>query len=136
MMLPNNRKSLSARRLVLLASVAAVGAALLVGGPGYQASLPAWTSAASAADSTMQHPSGFADIVTKVKPAVISVRVKIPASAEPASMQQQGDDDQDAVPTVPGSPMDKFFKQFGDQFGRQGQGRQGQRGQTPQGHQT
>jgi serine protease Do len=134
-MFPNNRKSFSARRVVLMASVAAVGAALLVGGPGYQASLPAWTSAASAADSTMQHPSGFADIVAKVKPAVISVRVKIPASAEPASMQQQqGDDDQDAVPTVPGSPMDKFFRQFGDQFGRQG--RQGQRGQTPQGHQT
>ena len=108
-MLPNNRKSLTARRLVLLASVAAVGAALLVGGPsGYHANLPAWTAAASAADSTMQHPSGFADIVTKVKPAVISVRVKIPASAEPASMQQQGDDDQDAVPMVPGSPMDKF----------------------------
>ena len=137
-MLPNNRKSLSARRLVLLASVAAVGAALLVGGPGgYRANLPAWTAAASAAEQTMQHPTGFADIVTKVKPAVISVRVKIPASAEPASMQQQGDDDQDAVPTVPGSPMDKFFKQFGDQFGRQGrQGQQGQRGQTPQGHQT
>jgi serine protease Do len=137
-MLPNNRKFLSARRLVLLASVAAVGTALLMAGPGgYHANLPAWTAAASAADSTMQHPSGFADIVTKVKPAVISVRVKIPASAEPASMQQQGDDDQDAVPAVPGSPMDKFFKQFGDQFGRPGrQGQQGQRGQTPQGHQT
>ena len=135
-MLPNNRKPLSARRLVLLASVAAVGAALLMGGPGgYHANLPAWTAAASAADSTMQHPSGFADIVTKVKPAVISVRVKIPASAEPASMQQQGDDDQDAVPAVPGSPMDKFFKQFGDQFGRQGR-QGGQRGQAPQGHQT
>src|ERR1700682_1013167 len=135
MMLPNNRKSLSARRLVLMASVAAVGAALLVGGPGgYHGGLPAWTAAASAADSTMQHPSGFADIVAKVKPAVISVRVKIPASAEPASMQQQGDDDQDAVPSVPGSPMDKFFKQFGDLFGRQGH--QGQRGQTPQSHQT
>src|SRR5271169_4270186 len=137
MMLPNNRKPLSARRLVLLASVAAVGAALLVGGPsGYHANLPAWTAAASAADSTMQHPSGFADIVSKVKPAVISVRVKIPASAEPASMQQQRNDDQDedAIPTVPGSPMEKFFQQFGDQFGRQG--RQGQRGQTPQGHRT
>src|SRR6202163_208870 len=135
MMIPNNRKSLSARRLVLMASVAAVGAALLVGGPGgYHGGLPAWTAGASAAESTMQHPSGFADIVAKVKPAVISVRVKIPASAEPASMQQQGDDDQDAVPSVPGSPMDKFFKQFGRQ-GRQG-GQQGQRGQTPQGHQT
>src|SRR5580693_8021778 len=136
MMLPNNRKPLSARRLVLLGSVAAVGAALLVGGPGYQASVPAWTSAASAADSTTQHPSGFADIVAKVKPAVISVRVKIPASAEPALMQQQRNDDQDqdAIPSVPGSPFDKFFRQFGDQFGRQG--RQGQRGQTPQGHQV
>ncbi|HTC04374.1 MAG TPA: Do family serine endopeptidase [Xanthobacteraceae bacterium] len=134
-MLPNNRKPLSARRLVLLASVAAVGAALLVGGPsGYHANLPAWTAAASAADSTMQHPSGFADIVTKVKPAVISVRVKIPASAEPASMRQQGNDDEDAIPSVPGSPLDKFFQQFGDQFGHQG--RQGQRGQNPQGHQT
>ena len=118
-MLPNNRKSFSARRLVLLASVAAVGAALLVGGSRLsRRALPAWTAAASAADSAMQHPSGFADIVSKVKPAVISVRVKIPASAEPAMMQQQGDDDQDAIPTVPGSPMDKFFRQFGDQFGR------------------
>jgi serine protease Do len=136
MMLPNNRKPLSARRLVLLGSVAAVGAALLVGGPGYRTSVPAWTSAASAADSTTQHPSGFADIVAKVKPAVISVRVKIPASAEPAMMQQQRNDDQDqdAIPSVPGSPFDKFFRQFGDQFGRQG--RQGQRGQPPQGHQV
>src|SRR3984893_6599405 len=140
MMLPNDRKSLSARRFVLMASVAAVGAALLVGGPGaYHANLRAWTAAASAADSTMQHPSGFADIVTKVKPAVISVRVKIPASAEPALMQQQRNDDQDqdAIPSVPGSPFDKFFQQFGDQFGRQGrQGQQGPRGQTPQGHQV
>src|SRR3984957_13103886 len=133
-MLPNNRKTLSARRLVLLASVAAVGAALLMGGPGgYHANLPAWTAAASAADSTMQHPSGFAGIVTKVKPGVLSVRVKTDAaSAERALMQQQrnDDDDQDAVPTVPGSPMDKFFQQFGDQFGRQGHGQM----QTPQGH--
>ncbi len=120
-MLPDNRKSLTARRLVLLASVAGVGAALLVAGPGgYHAGLPAWTAAASAADATIRHPTGFADIVAKVKPAVISVRVKIPASAEPAMMQQQGDDDQDAIPSVPGSPMDKFFQQFGQQFGQQG----------------
>ena len=135
-MLPNNRKSFSARRLVLMASVAAVGAALLVGGPGgYHSGLPAWTGAASAADSTLQHPSGFADIVAKVKPAVISVRVKIDAaSAEPALMQQQrnDDDDQDAIPSVPGSPMEKFFQQFGQQFGRQGRGQM----QAPQGHRT
>ena len=106
-----------------------------LGGPGgYHANLPAWTAAASAADSTLQHPSGFADIVAKVKPAVISVRVKIPASAEPALMQQQRNDDEDAIPSVPGSPLDKFFQQFGEQFGHQG--RQGQRGRAPQGHQT
>src|SRR5580698_11020892 len=108
-MLPNNRKSFSARRLVLMASVAAVGAALLVGGPGgYHSGLPAWTGAASAADSTLQHPTGFADIVAKVKPAVISVRVKIPGSAEPAMMQENGQengDDQEQVPVQPGSPL-------------------------------
>ena len=83
-MLSSNRppRRLSARRLVLLASVAAIGGAVLLTGPGgYQASLPAWTSSASAADTTLQHPVGFADIVAKVKPAVISVRVKIDAAA-------------------------------------------------------
>ena len=119
-MLPDNRKFLTARRLVLLASVAGVGAAVLVGGPGgYHAGLPAWTAAASAADATMQHPAGFADLVAKVKPAVISVRVKIPASAEPAMMQQQERRRPDASPSMPGSPMEKFFQQFGEQFGQQ-----------------
>src|SRR5579872_2828083 len=105
----NNRKPLTARRLVLLASVAGVGAVVLLGGPGgYNAvTLPSWTSAA-AADAGQQQPAGFADLVTKVKPAVISVRVKIPASAEPAMMQREGNDGDDnggAVPVVPGSPM-------------------------------
>jgi serine protease Do len=47
-------------------------------------------------------------------------------------MQQQRNDDQDAIPSVPGSPFDKFFQQFGQQFGRQGRGQM----QMPQGHQT
>src|SRR6516162_8593037 len=132
-MLPSNpspRKSLTARRLVLLASVAGISAAVLFAGPGgYYAASPAWTSAASAADSTLQHPAGFADIVAKVKPAVISVRVKI-AAAETSMFQRNSDrDDQDAVPFQPGSPMEKFFRQFGDQFG-------GGRMAPPQGHQT
>jgi serine protease Do len=114
------RKSFAARRLVLLASVGAIGAAVMLAGPGgYRLpSLPNWTSSASAADSTIQHPVGFADLVSKVKPAVISVRVKIPASAEPAMMRQEGNDDQDAIPAVPGSPLDKFFQQYSQQFGQ------------------
>jgi serine protease Do len=121
------RQSLTARRLVLLATVAGLGGAVLLTGPGgYSASLPAWTSAASAADSTMQHPAGFADIVTKVKPAVISVRVKIPAS-DTGLLQQNSDRDDN--PMQPRSPMEKFFRQFGDQFGGNGS-------PAPQRHQT
>jgi serine protease Do len=114
-----SRNSLTARRLVLLASVAGLGAAVLLTGPGgYNASLPAWTSAASAADSTLAHPAGFADIVTKVKPAVISVRVKI--AAADADLLHQNSDRDDDIPVKPGSPMEKFFRQFGDQFGNGG----------------
>ena len=50
---------------------------------------------------------GFADIVEKVKPAVISVRVKID---QPAN---SSDDDDSGLPFPPGSPFEKFFKQFG-----------------------
>jgi serine protease Do len=118
---PNQRKALSARRLVLMASAAGVGVALLFAGPGgFRPSLGMPT--ANAAESALQHPAGFADLVTKVRPAVISVRVKINASAEPAMMQQDGDDQQQ-IPAQPGSPLDKFFQQFGQQ-GRQNGGQQ------------
>jgi serine protease Do len=119
--LPNKGFALSARRLTLLASVAAVGAAIMLAGPNTNWSQVFNTSSASAADSTTQHPPGFADLVAKVKPAVISVRVKIPASAAPAMMQddENGGDQQD-IPAQPGSPFDKFFQQFGDQFGGRG----------------
>src|ERR1700691_4964674 len=81
---------LSARRIALLATVAGIGAALLVAGPnGYWPS-PFGTPSAQAADATVQHPTGFAEIVAKVKPAVSSVRVQISGSAEPAMMQQFG----------------------------------------------
>jgi serine protease Do len=115
-------KALTARRLTLLASVAGLGAVLLLGGPGYwPAGLHFGAPAAQAADSAVQqpndHPAGFADLVSKVKPAVISVRVKIPASAEPAMMREDGDDQQQ-IPAQPGSPLDKFFQQFKQQYGR------------------
>lgn len=110
------------RRVVLLASVAAVGGALLLAGPGGYWGNSLGTPPAHAADSSaaVAHPQGFADLVAKVKPAVISVRVKIPASADPAMAEQLGaDGDQQRIPAQPGSPLDKFFQQFGDQFGHQ-----------------
>jgi serine protease Do len=136
---PQSTKSgfLTGRRIVLLASVAAVGGALLLAGPGGYWGSALGTPPAHAADSSaavqqpLPHPQGFADLVAKVKPAVISVRVKIPASAEPALAQQMGGgDDQQQIPVQPGSPLDKFFQQFGDQFGHQfGHN-------APQGHET
>jgi serine protease Do len=74
----SNRSGLSARRLTLLASAAGLAIAMVTAGPSsYDAlNLPSWTSSAHAAGA-VQSPAGFADVVTKVKPSVISVRVKI-----------------------------------------------------------
>ena len=114
---------LRARRVALLASVAGLGACLLLAGPGlYQSSgLNFGAPPAHAAETTtLAHPPGFAEIVAKVKPAVISVRVKISGSAEPTAMRGDDGDNDQAIPFAPGSPMEKFFQQFG-------QGRDGQR---------
>src|SRR5579863_1309833 len=144
---PQSGKSrvLTGRRFVLLASVSAIGGALLLAGPFNSGLGGYWggalgTPSAHAADSSaavqqpLPHPQGFAELVAKVKPAVISVRVKIPASAEPALAQQMGDDNEQQIPAQPGSPLDKFFQQFGDQFGHQfgqnGPGSQSRNNQT------
>ena len=112
-------KRLAARRMTLLGTVGALGVAILLVGPGGQY----WRSSvgaapASAAEFETQRPVGFADIVAKVKPAVISVRVKVSGSAEPA-MLQDNRDEQRQIPVQPGSPLDKFFQQFGQEFGPQ-----------------
>src|SRR5438105_13788422 len=98
----------SRRRLTLLASVAGVGIAVLVGGSAYHhPNLPAWSASAQAAE-TAQRPAGFADLVAKVKPAVISVRVRIDQGSNTASSDQKGN-----LPSQPGAPLDRFFRQFG-----------------------
>ena len=70
-------RALSARRLVLLATVASLGVAGAAVGPNvfHQAKLPTYATANAA--EGMQRPVGFADLVAKVKSAVISVRVKV-----------------------------------------------------------
>jgi serine protease Do len=111
---PSNRRKLpSTRRLGLMATAAGLGIAVLAAGPGgyLPMTLPAWTSSAQAAESALPHPASFADLVAKVKPAVISVRVKIDESAKMTGVN--GNDDNDMIPFAPGSPMEKFFQQFG-----------------------
>jgi serine protease Do len=108
----NSLKGLSARRLTLLASVASFGIAVVIAGPlSYRTlTLPSLTTSAHAADAA-RAPTGFADIVATVKPAVISVRVKIDGSAKAASMNES--EDGNSSPHQSGPPLDKFFQQFG-----------------------
>jgi serine protease Do len=107
----------AARRLTLLASVGALGATVLLTGPASFWQSAAGALPANAAEFGMQRPVGFADIVAKVKPAVISVRVKVSGSAEPAMLDDNSDDGEQRIPVQPGSPLDKFFRQFGQEFG-------------------
>jgi serine protease Do len=102
---------LSARRLTLLGSVAVVGAALALGGPtGFDGHGHALWTTAQAAES-QQGPAGFADLVAKVKPAVISVSVKIDESADAST---SNDEQQVLPPSLRGAPFERFFRQFGD----------------------
>ena len=103
------------RRLVLMGSVAALAVAALLGGPSTFKQIPSLSNPVQAAEANTQHPADFADLIEKVKPAVISVRVKLEQTA------QSGNTDNSVQP---GSPVDKFLRQFGDQFGQQF-GRQG-----------
>ena len=106
------QKNLSARRLALLASVAGLGIVVVVAGSSsYRALIsPSLISTAQAADAVAP-TFGFADLVAKVKPAVISVRVKIERSANTTGMSWS--EGNNANPFPPGSPMEKFFQQFG-----------------------
>ena len=107
---PNHtRKILRPRRLVLLGSVAGLSLAVLGLGPVDHALSRNWISPAQATEATTQGPSGFADLVGKVKPAVISVRVKIDEDGNNAQVSDQRGDkglDQFGLP-------EQFFRQFG-----------------------
>ncbi len=101
---------LSAQRLALLASVTGLGIAVVAAGPAsyHSLSLPSFMSTAQAADA-VHAPAGFADLVAQVKPAVISVRVKIEQSANTTGMDPAEGNSTNQIP--PG--MEKFFQQFG-----------------------
>ena len=101
-----NRKIAGARKLALLSSVAAIGIAVLVAGPFTYNRASIISSPAVAAETTMQ-PTGFADMVAKVKPAVIGIQVKIERSADEQAQNGNG------LPVEPGSPLDKFLKEYG-----------------------
>jgi serine protease Do len=71
--------------------------------------MPAWSLAAQAAESASQPVAGFADLVAKVKPAVISVRVKLDEAQSAVEDEDQGD----SGSVEPSPPMKQFFQQYG-----------------------
>jgi serine protease Do len=97
---------LSPRRLGLLAGVAGLGVVGLMSASNLATpvKIPTLNTAAYAQTAqTAQRPVGFADIVEQVKPAVISVRVKMDGGPRLMGF--------DALPrATPGSPMDRFFR--------------------------
>jgi serine protease Do len=117
----------STRRLALLASVAALGATVLMTSPGLLPTNGLSSLNAIAYAQNAQRPVGFADIVERVKPTVISVRVKV----ESGVRNNMNFEDSQQFPE--NSPMDRFFRRFGQPDGTQpdqrGQQRPDQRGQ-------
>jgi len=112
--LPSHRQPrslLSARKFALMASVVAgLGVAVYGFSPSSDPvnvfSTPAHAQVANEVKK-VQQPVGFADIVERVKPSVISVKVNINEKVT------KGDDNDDDSPFQPGSPMERFFRRFG-----------------------
>lgn len=103
-------------------ALAGTALALILGGAVFGSSLDFTRSLPAYADPvhiTQAGPASFADVVEQVRPAVVSVRVK--------SLSQDVSTDSDDLPFFdfpPGSPMERFFKQFRQQMPK---------GQRPQG---
>src|SRR3954447_6327458 len=124
------RSVFSARKIALMASVVAgLGAAVYGFGtstsPSDLFSSPAHAQVNNEVRK-VERPIGFADIVERVKPSVISVKVNI---KEKTASNDSGDDS--ASPFQPGSPMERFFRRFGGPDGFPGL--KGGRGRVVQG---
>jgi len=115
----------SKRRIFLLTSAIALGAGLMFSDfmlaprtAGSALFAPPYAHAEVAPNA--QRPAGFADIVEMVKPAVISVKVKVNAGGDSFSMNEDN--------PLRGTPFEDFFRRFGQPDGP----RFGDRGARPQ----
>jgi serine protease Do len=116
-------KSRSLRKRALLGTVAAV----MVGGviAGEAILLPKSPALADAVRVEGVQPVSFADVVEKVRPAVVSVRVKSKVAEDTAAMESPFDQFGDG-----GGEMERFFRQFRDGQGK-GEGNRQPRWQSP-----
>jgi serine protease Do len=112
---PPRRSLFSARKFALMASVVAgLGVAVYGFGPSH-GPIDIFSSTAHAQVNNevrkVAQPVGFADIVERVKPSVISVKVNI--NEKVASKDDNNNNNDDSSPFQPGSPMERFFRRFG-----------------------
>jgi serine protease Do len=108
------RRSLfSARKFALMASVVAGLGIAVYGFSPSNGPADVFSTAAHAQVNNevrkVAQPVGFADIVERVKPSVISVKVNI---NEKVASKDDGANNDDS-PFQPGSPMERFFRRFG-----------------------
>jgi serine protease Do len=108
------RRSLfSARKFALMASVVAGLGVAVYGFSPSSGPVDIFSSAAHAQVNNevrkLEKPVGFADIVERVKPSVISVKVNINEKVA----KNDSSDNSDDSPFQPGSPMERFFRRFG-----------------------
>jgi serine protease Do len=105
------RSLLSARKFALMASVVAGLGFAAYGLSPQHTPADLFSSPAHAQVNNevrkVERPIGFADIVERVKPSVISVKVNI------AEKLAKDDSSSEDSPFQPGSPMERFFRRFG-----------------------
>ena len=114
-----NTRTPSRYRAILLSAVAVIAiggfateATLLGATPSHAAQIAAQPAPADIA------PGSFADVVARVSPAVVSVKVKITEDNADASQDAEGAGQQQTMPNLPKQdPMYRFFKQFGENNG-------------------
>ncbi|MCB1500442.1 MAG: trypsin-like peptidase domain-containing protein, partial [Bauldia sp.] len=117
-------RKLKKRALLGTVAVLALGGAIA----GEAILLPKSPAYADAVRVEGVQPVSFADVVEKVRPAVVSVRVK--TKVEETAADGQGEDMQQFFGDQ-NSPMERFFKQFRDGQGDNNKGNRQFRWQSP-----
>src|SRR5205807_6631747 len=107
------RSVFSARKIALMASVVAGFGVAVHGFSPSTSPADVFSSPAHAQVNNevrkVERPVGFADVVERVKPSVISVKVNINEKVAKDDSSSNSDDS----PFQPGSPMERFFRRFG-----------------------
>ncbi|WP_230531842.1 S1C family serine protease [Microvirga roseola] len=119
---PNSARKRTAKWL------GAAAVAALIAGGALESGLVAPNTAHAELRSMAQPVQGvpsFADVIDRAKPAVVSVKVKVERKNVASRLDDGGQ--QFSMPDLPpGHPMERFFRQFRDQF------RNGENGDRPQ----